>query len=113
MAELCDGDVTFFSLDPEVAAITQHRAQGKRAVFVRDGLLVLATGDDETPLAKVAAIPLTRAGQDAFQVENVLAATGTAWALGLSLDLIRAGIESFSLDQADEFPAPKPGQRQT
>lgn len=110
MAELCDGDVIFFSPDPEAAVIAQHRAQGKRAVLVRDGLLVLATGEDETPLAKVAAIPLTRAGQDAFQVENVLAATGAAWALGLSLDLIRAGIESFGLDQASELPAQKPGR---
>jgi cyanophycin synthetase len=113
MAELCDGDVIFFSPDPEVAVITQHRAQGKRAIIVRDDLLVLATGEDEIPLTKVAAIPLTHAGQDAFQVENVLAATGAAWALGLSLDLIRAGIESFGLDQADELPPPKPGQQRT
>lgn len=112
MAELCDGDVILFGLEENNAAIAEHRAQGKRAVLVRNGKVVLATGKDETQLTDVAAIPLTCAGQEAFRVENVLAATGAAWALGLSLDLIRAGIETFGLDGTDSTPATKTGQPQ-
>ena len=100
MAPLCDGDVIFFASDAQVPAIVEHRAQGKRAVFVRDSRMVLATGQDEVALAEMAAIPLACAGQDAFQVGNVLAAVGAAWALGISHDLIRAGIQTFGLDQA-------------
>ena len=61
--------------------------------------MVLATGQDEVALAEMAAIPLACAGQDAFQVGNILAAVGAAWALGISHDLIRAGIQTFGLDQ--------------
>jgi cyanophycin synthetase len=99
MAPLCDGDVIFFGSGPQAPAIAEHRAQGKRAVFVRAGSMVLATGQDEIVLAEMAAIPLACAGQDASLVENLLAAVGAAWALGISHDLIRAGIQTFGLDQ--------------
>lgn len=95
MAPLCDGDVIFFGLDPEIPALAEHRAQGKRAAFVRDGHIVLATGNDEVRLAEIATIPLTSGGRVGLQVENVLAAIGAAWALGISPELIRAGIETF------------------
>ncbi|EKZ99962.1 MULTISPECIES: cyanophycin synthetase [Cupriavidus] len=101
MAELCDGDVIFFGLSADLPAIAMHRAAGKRAVFVRDGKVVLATGNSETALTDVSAIPLTYAGRVAFQIENVLAAVATGWALGISNDLIRAGIVTFDVGQVD------------
>ncbi|WP_244786853.1 cyanophycin synthetase [Cupriavidus pauculus] len=101
MAELCDGDVIFFSLSADLPAVAAHRAAGKRAVFVRDGKVVLATGASETALTDVSAIPLTYAGRVAFQIENVLAAVATGWALGISNDLIRAGIVTFDVGQVD------------
>ncbi|MDP2783435.1 MAG: cyanophycin synthetase [Sulfurimicrobium sp.] len=100
MAPLCDGDVIFFGVDAEIPVMVEHRAQGKRAIFVRAGRMVLATGRDEVVLAEMATIPLACAGQDASQVGNVMAAVGAAWALGISHDLIRAGIQTFGLDQA-------------
>lgn len=101
MAELCDGDVIFFGGSAELPAIAQHRAAGKRAVYVRDGRIVLATGNSEMPLADVAAIPLTYAGRVGFQIENVLAAVAAAWALGISHELIRAGVMTFDVGQLD------------
>lgn len=98
MAELCDGSVILFGLDPEIAAITAHRDQGGRAVFIRYGRLIMATGRDEVTLVEVASIPLLKSGTPPFQTENVLAAVGAAWALGLSQELIRAGIETFKVD---------------
>ncbi|MDP1897638.1 MAG: Mur ligase family protein, partial [Sulfurimicrobium sp.] len=86
MAPLCDGEVMFFSTEPEAPAIVEHLSQGKRAVIRRDNFLVLATGDQEIRLFELAGNA---------QIENVLAAAGVAWALDLSPDLIRAGIESF------------------
>ncbi|MNS59485.1 Cyanophycin synthetase [compost metagenome] len=101
MAELCDGSVIFFGIDPALPAIAAHLQQDGRAVFVRDGAIVLAQGTREERLADVAAIPLTHGGRVAFQVENVLAAVGAAWALDIPVELIRAGIETFDIDQAD------------
>lgn len=101
MAELCDGDVIFFGLTPELPAIISHRAAGKRAVYVREGKIVLATGTSETALVDVAAVPLTYAGRVAFQIENVLAAVAAGWALGISNDLIRAGVVTFDVGQVD------------
>ena len=98
MAELCDGSVILFAQDPEISAITEHRAQGGRAVFVRYGRLVMATGKDELTLVEMSTIPLLNSGADTFQVENVLAAVGAAWALGLSQELISTGIETFKAD---------------
>lgn len=98
MAALCDGSVILFGLDPEIPAITEHRDEGGRAVFVRYGRLVMATGRDEVTLVEVASIPLLHSGAPSYQVENVLAAVGVAWALGMSQELIRTGIETFKLD---------------
>jgi cyanophycin synthetase len=98
MAALCDGSVILFGLDPEIPAIIEHRDQGGRAVFVRYGRLVMATGRDEVTLVEIASIPLLHSGAPSYQVENVLAAVGVAWALGMSQELIRTGIETFKLD---------------
>ena len=97
MAALCDGEVIFFAADPELPTIVEHRAQGKRAVFVRNGRVVLASGEYETPIVSLKGIPLTDGGQLGFQVENVLAATAAAWALGVGPELIRTGLETFTV----------------
>ena len=99
MAPLCDGEVIFFGANPDAPAIADHLAQGKRAVLVRDGFVALATGNQEVRLVEVSGIMLAGAGVAGLQIENVLAATGTAWALGLPLELIRAGIETFRDEQ--------------
>ncbi|WP_334157098.1 cyanophycin synthetase [Oryzomicrobium sp.] len=107
MAPLCDGEVIFFGLSADLPALAEHRAAGGRAVFVGDGQVVLAKGSDETPLTAVTAVPLVAAGGsvDDLQVENLLAAVGAAWALGIAPELIRAGVETF-----DVLPG-EPGKR--
>lgn len=101
MAPLCDGDVIFFGLDAASPFIRQHRDEGGRAVFAHQGQVVLAQGQNETLLTEIDAVPLTRIGQPAFQIQNVLAAAAAGWALGISAELIRAGIETFDVESAD------------
>jgi cyanophycin synthetase len=98
MAELCDGSVILFGADPEISAITEHRKQGGCAVFVRYGRIVIATGKHEVTLVETAAIPMLNISAPHYQIENVLAAVGAAWALGLSQELISTGIQSFKVD---------------
>jgi cyanophycin synthetase len=102
MAGLCDGEVIFFAVDSQASVMTEHLKQGKRGVFVRDGDVIQATGDKEVRVSTVTAIPITGGGAVGFQIENVLAAVAATWALGITADLIRAGIELFGTEQAEE-----------
>jgi len=69
---------------------------------------VLATGAEQRPLLPLTASPLAAgdaAGKfDAHQTDNVLAAVAAAWALGLSDDLMRAGIAGFEARLRERFP---------
>ena len=95
MAPLSDGEVIFFALDPDQPAVMAHREQGGRAIIVRFGQIMLASGQGETALARLVDIPICKHGKDTLQVENVLAAIGAAWALGISNDVMRTGVETF------------------
>lgn len=101
MAPLCDGAVIFFGQTPDSAVLARHRAAGGRAVTVRDAQLVLAEGDQETALVALNAIPLLAGDPYGVQARNVLAAVGAAWALGIEPGLIRTGIETFGVNQAE------------
>ena len=94
MAPLCDGDVIYFARSDN-ETVAAHRAGGGRAVFAYNNSIVLATGAEQRPLLPLVAAPLTGGGNDAQQTENVLAAVAAAWALGLSDDLICAGIATY------------------
>jgi cyanophycin synthetase len=52
---------------------------------------------DETAIVSLQGIPLTDGGRDDFQIENVLAASGAAWALGIGSEIIRTGLETFTV----------------
>jgi|APCry1669188910_1035180.scaffolds.fasta_scaffold00203_10 cyanophycin synthetase len=97
MAKYCDGEVIFFTVDGQLNAIADHLEQGGRAVLMKDGHLVLKQGDQEMVLLKLAPVQ-----GDAFnwQLENVLAAVAAAWALGVSTDIVRAGIATFEVERA-------------
>jgi cyanophycin synthetase len=97
MAELCDGDVIFFGADAALPLIVEHRHKGGRALVVRDKSIVLAAGPQEAPLVELSAIPLLAESGD--HLAGILAAVGAGWALGLSPELLRAGIETY------HFPA--------
>ncbi|MDR0478845.1 MAG: cyanophycin synthetase, partial [Burkholderiaceae bacterium] len=97
MAGHCPGRVTFFAQDGQHPVIATHRAQGKRVVFIEKGDLVCAEGafEKRLPLAR---IPLTRQGRIGFQVENVMAAVGAAWAVGAPWEAIQKGLATFVSD---------------
>lgn len=97
IAPLCDGEVIFFGLDAALPTLAEHLAQGKRAVFVRNERVVLANGANETEIASLKGIPLTNGGRTDYQIENVLAASGAAWALGIGPEIIRTGLQTFTI----------------
>ena len=95
VAKYCDGEVIFFAGQAPLPAVREHIAQGGRAVLVSDDHIVLVAKDCET--LKLAALP----SGSRSHLENVLSAVAAAWALGISLDLIRAGIATFEVERAD------------
>ena len=94
-AAYCRGSIIYFALDGGHPIIVEHRAAGGRAAFVRDEQIILAEGKDEFALISILNVPLTHGGRVGFQIENVLAAVGAAWALKIPMKSIRSGLETF------------------
>ena len=109
ISALCHGEVIYFSVEPDLPVITQHRisgtgpVMGKRAVIVRNDIIVLVTGPDELPLINLREIPVAGVA-GTYVIENVLAAISAAWALDMAPDLIRIGIETFGFSQEKYRP---------
>jgi len=91
MAELCDGKVIFYGMDPHGSVMSAHRAAGERVVFVRNDQIVLAHGADEIALLPLASLKPAKASQP----EMVMAAVAAAWALHIPPELIGAGLRTF------------------
>jgi cyanophycin synthetase len=103
MAGHCAGKVVYFARDGGSPVLATHRGRGGRAVFVRDGSVVLAEGKREEVLTSLAGVPLTHQGKVAFQVENLLAAVAAAWCLAVPAEHVRARLATFSGD-AEQTP---------
>jgi cyanophycin synthetase len=102
LAPLSDGAVVLYAQDATLPAIVEHRAKDNgRAVVVKNGRVVLATGSAEHVLGALADLTF---GRQAVvpDTDTLLAAVGTAWALDIAPDLIGAGIKTFEPD----LPAP-------
>ena len=108
MADLCDGDVILYDTDHDNPALVAHRAKGGRTVSVQ-GHHVLLTHDGHAPircadLDSAAARRITAGmGEQPVagsSVRALLAAAAVAWSLGISPELIAAGLETFD-------PSPK------
>jgi cyanophycin synthetase len=97
MASACPGSVTFFATDAHHPVAATQRAQGKRLVCL-DGNTIVATEGSMEQRIRLADIPITRNGSIGFQIENAMAATAAAWALGLGWDTIRTALASFIND---------------
>ena len=95
LAPLCDGTVVLYGRDPALETITAHCADKGRAVFIRKGHVVLATGTMEIPLTPVSRIASRHGSDVVHSEETLLAVIAAAWAMDISADLIVAGIETF------------------
>jgi cyanophycin synthetase len=96
MAPLCDGEVIFFAQDPALPVIVEHLAQYRRAVYLRHGVVVLGDGQSERAVAALTDVSL---GEDVSAEDKapvLLAALAAAWALGISPELMGAGLQTFA-----------------
>lgn len=98
MAELCDGEVILYAIEKTAPAIVAHCAADaqRRAVYCVGEQVMLVTGGNEVVLDTLATLSV---GGDQLPAEQVIAATAAAWACGLTVELIRAGIKTFAADR--------------
>ncbi|MBV2181884.1 MAG: cyanophycin synthetase [Castellaniella sp.] len=96
LAPLSDGAVILYGLQPDGEALASHLAEGGRAVFERDGSVVLAEKGVEIPLVDLGD-PAVSALRD--DLASVLAALGAVWALGLGIEHIRVGLRTWVAQQ--------------
>ena len=95
LAELSDGEVVYYAKAQDNAAVAAHLQQGGRAVFCKDGHVILARGDQETQLFHLDLELIARLLKDGLQISTLLATVATAWALDIAPLLIRAGLKNF------------------
>lgn len=100
MAAACEGRVVYFSRSANHHIMAAHLAEGESGVFVEDGIITLATGQQRVELVELERIPFTLGGKIEFQVMNALAATAAAWAAGLNPAMIVRALTTFQTDHA-------------
>src|SRR5690554_2329589 len=75
--------------------MSRHLLAGGAGYYLRDGWIVERDGGLERSIADLADVPLTMDGRAMFQVENVLAATAAARALGVTREEVATGLATF------------------
>ena len=97
MAASCQAPVIFFAHDRQHPVVAAHHAQGLKVIY-RDGHDIVAAQEQKHVRLPLAHIPLTDNGRLPFQVDNVMAAVGAAWALGLPWHNVRERLSDFVSD---------------
>jgi UDP-N-acetylmuramyl tripeptide synthase len=70
---------------------------GRRAVYVRDGQIVIAQAGAEIALMHVQDAPITFGGAADYNVKNVLGVVASAVALGIPHETIARGVRAFTM----------------
>lgn len=95
-AHLTPGTPIFFSMDKENPILLENLKKGSVNVTIDNDEIVLQREGGNFAIARVDEVPITFDGQAKFNVQNVMAAVGATFGLGVSEEHIRAGLISFS-----------------
>lgn len=87
--------VAFFSMHPDNPLVREHTRQGGLAAVYENGYLSILKSDWTLRIEQAVNVPLTLGGKAPFMIANALAASLAAFAHGVSLEQIRAGLSTF------------------
>ena len=97
LGRYCDGSVLLYARSEDCSALQSHRQQGERVAFWRAGRLILAQGSRETEVLSTQRPAVNRQIElGLLTTDDILVAAATGWALGITPEMIRAGVKSFA-----------------
>lgn len=95
MAKRVKAQVAYFSMNPENELLRSHTQQGGLAAVYENGYLSILKGDWTLRIEQAVNVPLTMHGRAPFMIANALAASLAAFSQGVSIDHIRAALDTF------------------
>jgi cyanophycin synthetase len=109
MAGRVAGKVAYFSMHSDNPVVRSHVERGGMAAVYEKGHLLILQEDWVHQIERVARIPIALGGCTPFLVANALAASLTAFVLGVKLEQIRVALHSFQAS-AWQIPGEMPEQ---
>lgn len=97
MSSACPGKSIFFSRNKNNSIIIAQIARGQRVLYCEAEHIIAQIGKSKTYFS-MSDIPLTMNGKLGFQLDNVMAAIGAVWALGIDWETVRRGLANFIND---------------
>ena len=95
MAKRVKSQVAYFTMNPENELVQNHTQQGGLAAVYENGYLSVLKGDWTLRIEQAINVPLTMEGRAPFMIANALAASLAAFAQGVPIEAIRAGLNTF------------------
>ena len=95
MAKQVKSQVAYFTMNSENDLVRKHTQQGGLAAVYENGYLSILKGDWTLRIEQAVSVPLTMGGRAPFMIANALAASLAAFAQGVPIEQIRAGLNTF------------------
>ncbi|MDV2993855.1 MAG: Cyanophycin synthetase [Chroococcidiopsis sp. SAG 2025] len=95
MRDRVKSKLAWFSMSPDNPLVREHTQQGGLAAVYENGYLSILQGDWTLRIEQAANVPLTMGGRAPFMIANALAASLAAYAYGVQIEQIRAGLATF------------------
>lgn len=92
-------NVMLFSKDSGNELLRNHIARRGKAVFIKDGVIVIQNDIMITPILSVQEIPITIGGIVECNVENSLAAVSAMTAMDIPAEIIKKALNTFKPDE--------------
>ncbi|MGI6698620.1 MAG: cyanophycin synthetase [Clostridia bacterium] len=91
-------NIIYFSQREDNMLVIRHINNGRTAVFVKDGTIVIAKNGKYYPVIAVDEVPCTMGGRLKHNIENTLAVVCGAYALNVPIGDIVTGLKTFYND---------------
>ncbi len=95
MARQVKAQVAYFSMNPDNELLRSHTRAGGLGALYENGYLSILNGDWTIRIEEAVNVPLTMGGRAPFMIANALAACLAAFAHGVEIEVIRAGLATF------------------
>ncbi|MDF5720456.1 MAG: cyanophycin synthetase [Rhizonema sp. PD37] len=95
MAEKTKANIAYFTMNPDSELVRKHIQKGGVAAVYENGFLSILKGDWTHRIERAENIPLTMGARAPFMIANALAASLAAFVQNVSIEQIRAGLNTF------------------